>query len=35
MWTSRNWASWKVIQNGPDVAKFSVDYAPWPADDGP
>ncbi len=32
LWTSRNWSSWKVIQNGPDVAKFSVDYAPWPVD---
>lgn len=32
LWTSRNWADWKVIQNGPDVAKFSVDYAPWPVD---
>lgn len=32
LWTSRNWASWKVISNGPDVAAFSVDYAPWPVD---
>jgi len=32
LWTSRNWSSWKVIQNGPDVASFSVDYAPWPVD---
>ena len=32
LWTSRNWASWKVIKNGPDVASFSVDYAPWPVD---
>jgi hypothetical protein len=32
LWTSRNWKSWKMIQNGPDVAKFSVDYAPWPVD---
>ena len=32
LWTSRNWASWKLIQNGPDVARFSVDYAPWPVD---
>ena len=32
LWTSRTWSSWKVIQNGPDVAKFSVDYAPWPVD---
>ncbi len=32
LWTSRNWADWKVIQNGPEVAKFSVDYAPWPVD---
>lgn len=32
LWTSRNWAHWKLIQNGPDVARFSVDYAPWPVD---
>lgn len=32
LWTSRNWSDWKVIQNGPDVAAFSVDYAPWPVD---
>ena len=32
LWTSRNWSNWKLIQNGPDVAKFSVDYAPWPVD---
>jgi hypothetical protein len=32
LWTSRNWQSWKMIQNGPDVARFSVDYAPWPVD---
>jgi hypothetical protein len=32
LWTSRNWTSWKLIKNGPDVAKFSVDYAPWPVD---
>jgi len=32
LWTSRNWTAWKVPQNGPDVASFSVDYAPWPVD---
>jgi hypothetical protein len=32
LWTSRNWKTWKVLKNGPDVASFSVDYAPWPAD---
>jgi hypothetical protein len=32
LWTSRNWKTWKVLQNGPDVASFSVDYAPWPVD---
>jgi hypothetical protein len=32
LWTSRNWSNWKVIKNGPDVAAFSVDYAPWPVD---
>ena len=32
LWTSRNWKTWKVLQNGPDVASFTVDYAPWPVD---
>ncbi len=32
LWVSRNWKSWKLIKNGPDVASFSVDYAPWPVD---
>lgn len=32
LWTSRNWSNWRMIQNGPDVARFSVDYAPWPVD---
>jgi len=32
LWTSRNWKTWKVLQNGPDVASFKVDYAPWPVD---
>ncbi|MDR7229707.1 hypothetical protein J2X45_000770 [Caulobacter sp. BE264] len=32
LWTSRNWSDVKVHINGPDVAAFSVDYAPWPVD---
>lgn len=30
LWVSRNWASHKILQNGPDVASFQVRYAPWP-----
>lgn len=30
LWVSRNWASHKILQNGPDVASFQVTYAPWP-----
>ncbi len=32
LWTSRNWSDVKILKNGPDVAAFSVDYAPWPVD---
>lgn len=32
LWTSRNWRSWRILQNGPDVAKFEVNYAAWPVD---
>lgn len=32
LWTSRNWSDVKILKNGPDVASFSVDYAPWPVD---
>jgi len=30
LWVSRNWASHKILKNGPDVAAFQVDYSPWP-----
>ena len=30
LWVSRNFTDHEIIQNGPDVARFRVDYAPWP-----
>ncbi len=30
LWTSRNWASHRILCDGPDVAAFEVSYAPWP-----
>ncbi|WP_019833569.1 DUF4861 family protein [Sphingomonas sp. PR090111-T3T-6A] len=32
LWVSRNYRSYKILQNGPDVARFEVRYAPWPVD---
>src|SRR3569832_220699 len=32
LWVSRNWRSHEILKNGPDVASFKVDYAPWPVD---
>ena len=32
LWTSRNYRSYRILRNGPDVADFEVDYAPWPVD---
>jgi hypothetical protein len=32
LWVSRNWKSYKILKNGPEVASFKVDYAPWPVD---
>ena len=32
LWVSRNYRSYRILQNGPDVAKFEVSYAPWPVD---
>jgi rhamnogalacturonyl hydrolase YesR len=29
LWVSRNWKSYKILKDGPDVAAFKVDYAPW------
>jgi hypothetical protein len=34
LWTSRNWAHYRILKDGPGVADFSVDYAPWPVDVG-
>lgn len=32
LWTSRNYTAYRILKNGPDVAEFEVDYAPWPVD---
>lgn len=32
LWTSRNYRSFRILKNGPDVADFQVEYAPWPVD---
>jgi hypothetical protein len=32
LWVSRNWRSHEILKNGPEVASFKVDYAPWPVD---
>ena len=32
LWTSRNYKTHRVLKNGPDVADFEVNYAPWPVD---
>lgn len=32
LWTSRNWAKHRILEDGPDIAEFEVDYAPWPVD---
>lgn len=32
LWTSRNFRAHRILRNGPDVADFEVDYAPWPID---
>lgn len=32
LWTSRNYRSYRILKNGPQVADFQVDYAPWPVD---
>jgi len=29
LWPSRNWSHYKILKDGPDVASFKVDYAPW------
>jgi len=30
LWVSRNWASHRILKDGPDAAEFEVRYAPWP-----
>jgi len=32
LWVSRNWKTHQILKNGPEVASFKVDYAPWPVD---
>lgn len=32
LWVSRNYRSYRILRNGPDVARFEVSYAPWPVD---
>ena len=29
LWVSRNWKTYKILKDGPDVASFKVSYAPW------
>ncbi len=32
LWASRNYRTYRILKNGPDVADFEVTYAPWPVD---
>lgn len=32
LWTSRNYVRPHILKSGPDIADFTVDYAPWPVD---
>lgn len=32
LWTSRNYVSYRILKDGPDIADFEVRYAPWPVD---
>jgi len=34
LWVSRNFARYRILRDGPEVAEFEVDYAPWPIDVG-
>jgi len=34
LWVSRNFRRYRILRNGPDIAQFEVDYAPWPVDVG-
>ncbi|NIJ21062.1 rhamnogalacturonyl hydrolase YesR [Sphingomonas naasensis] len=32
LWTSRNFATYKILETGGESARFTVDYKPWPVD---
>jgi hypothetical protein len=32
LWTSRNFATYRILDTGGDAARFEVDYAAWPVD---
>jgi hypothetical protein len=32
LWTSRNYARYRILENGPRTASFEVEYDPWPVD---
>ncbi len=32
LWTSRNYKAYRILKNGPEIADFEVEYAPWPVD---
>lgn len=32
LWVSRNYVRYRILKDGPDVARFEVDYAPWTVD---
>ena len=34
LWVSRNYRTYRILKDGPDVADFEVGYAPWPVDVG-
>lgn len=34
LWASRNYAKVRILKDGPDMAQFEVDYAPWTVDIG-
>lgn len=34
LWVSRNYATYAILNPGPKIASFRLDYAPWPVDVG-
>jgi rhamnogalacturonyl hydrolase YesR len=34
LWASRNYQAVRILRDGPDIAQFEVDYAPWAVDLG-